>query len=179
MNRRIFFNRKNKYYFFNQNFFLLELVAKKIMKHGKLNQARRVLFSIFKYIKKKYPEKNVYVFFLQALYLAAPRIRKKPLKSSFRDLYVLDISENLLSDGIKNIIYTREDSLLIDSIKIGIFNLLQSAKKRKEKKFFLRLANEIIDTYFGKSESFKFREQFEIDLIKNTNDPFLYEQRKI
>lgn len=149
-----YYNFKKHYTKYRKNFFILDWFIKRIMKQGKKSVAIQQVKKCFNLITKL-ERKNAYNVFLTALYMVGPRI----------GYYTLPTPEG-------NIEYIENELNFLESAKYAINIILHNCNKRREKKFYEKLAFEIIDSFYGNSASVKEKESIENEVIKKITEQF-------
>jgi ribosomal protein S7 len=161
-------SKKNRFVFFNKgiypsidrtflNFLTFKIFLGKLIKKGKRKKAFNILAKVFYILKRKLPRVK-YVFFY-IVYTLMPILK-------------------LINKRVGGVIYRLPIAVTSPkmAISMAIKSLILHAAKRKEKKFYLKLAAEMIDTYKKKSSVYK--SKIESYTIAVSNLPFLHYLRK-
>lgn len=136
---------------FKYNNLLVNLLINKILKDGKKNLAKRIVYKAFNIIELK-SKKNPILVFEKAVRNISPRVQLT----------------NRLIEGINQKIPKILN--IYSSTKLAIRWISEFARKRSEKGIFLKLANEILDANQGFGNSIKKRD--EIHKIAESNKTF-------
>lgn len=146
---------KKKYFItkdIKYNSFLVSLLINKVLKKGKKDKAKKIVYNAFEYIINK-TKINPLLVLEKAIRNVSPKIKlKKKIISgiSFKVPYILK---------------------KYHSINLAINWIVLNSQKRIEKKMFLRLANELIDSSNNYGNSIKKKE--EIYKIAEFNKAFI------
>lgn len=146
--------RYKQYSLFDYNFVLIKLL-RKLVKDGNINNAKRIIINAFNFISKK-EKKNSYLVFLIALYNISPR--------------AVLIKE--WDEENKKIVYKKRLISKIESAIWGIDILIKLYKKNKGESLYMKLANEIILSFYKRSYSTKRKQEIEREIIKKTAKNF-------
>jgi small subunit ribosomal protein S7 len=145
--KKYFVNKDLKY-----NSFLVTLLINKVLKKGKKEKAKKIVYNAFDYLANK-NKLDPLLIFEKAIRNVSPKIKlKKKIISgiSFKVPYILK---------------------KYHSINLAINWIVFNAQKRIEKKMYLRLANELFDSYNNFGNSIKKKE--EIYKIAEFNKAFI------
>ncbi len=159
---------KNKFIYFNKrvypnldrqflNFLTFKIFLGKLIKQGKKKKAFNIVSKVFYILKKKFPRIKFIFFYI--IYTLMPILK-------------------LINKRVGGVIYKLPKAITNPkiAISVAIKNLLTNSAKRKEKNFYLKLANEMVDTLKKKSASYKAKT--ESYMIAAGNLPFLHYLRK-
>lgn len=153
-------NEKYKQYsLFDYNFILIKLL-RKLTKNGNRHNAKKIIINTFNFISKK-EKKNSYLIFLIALYNISPRA-----------VLVKEWDEEN-----KKIIYKKRLISKIESALRGIDLLIKLYKKNKGESIYIKLANEIILSFYKRSYSTKRKQEIEREIIKKTAKNFAQKKK--
>lgn len=136
---------------FKYNNLLVNILINKILKDGKKNLAKRIIYKAFDIIELKL-KKNPILIFEKAVRNISPRVQLT----------------NRLIEGVNQKIPKILN--IYSSTKLAIRWISEFAKKRSEKGIYIKLANEILDAYQGFGNSIKRRD--EIHKIAESNKAF-------
>lgn len=134
------------------NHFLVTLLINKILKNGKKNLARNIVYNAFNFIIKNF-NLNPILIFEKAIRNISPKIKLKKKIISGNNIKI-------------PMLLNKYHSTLL-----AIKWLIENSKKRIEKKMYLRLSNEIIDASKNIGNSIKKKE--ELYKIAEINKVFL------
>lgn len=135
--------------------FILNIFLKKLIKDGNYYKAKKLLIETLNIIREK-EKKNSYLVFLLAVYNAAPKIK----------------SVKRLNQKTNKIIFKKEVLPKIVSILWGINLILFYYNKNKGNSSSIRLANEIVQSFYKRSNSVKRRFELEKSVLKKTANDF-------
>lgn len=147
------------YSLFDYNFILMKLL-RKLIKKGNIYNAKKIIINAFNFISKK-EKKNSYLIFLIALYNISPR--------------AVLIKE--WDEENKKIIYKKRLISKIESALWGIDLLIKSYRKNKGESIYIKLANEIILSFYKRSNSIKRKQEIEREIIKKTAKSFAQKKK--
>jgi len=146
---------KKKYFIVKDikyNSFLVSFLINKILKKGKKDKAKNIVYKAFQYIFNK-TNINPLLIFEKAIRNVSPKIKLK---------------KKVISGVVFKIPYILKK---YHSINLGINWIVFNSQKRIEKKMFLRLGNEILDSSNNFGNSIKKKE--EIYKIAEFNKAFI------
>lgn len=139
------------------NFLTFKIFLGKLIKAGKRKKAFTIIGKVFFMLKKRFPRIK-YIFFY-IVYMLMPILK-------------------LVNKRVGGVIYKLPKAITNPkiAISIAIKTLLTYSAKRKEKNFYVKLVNEMIETLKKKSASYK--SKAESYMIAAGNLPFLHYLRK-
>jgi small subunit ribosomal protein S7 len=140
MSRKIFVKKKFVEKDLKYNHFLVTLLINKILKKGKKNIARKIVYDAFNFIKLNFNLNPIYVF-EKAIRNISPKIILK---------------KKIISGSIMKIPFLLNK---YHSINLSLKWIVENSKKRLEKNMYLKLANEIIDSSKNFGLSLKKKEE--------------------
>lgn len=160
MSRLNVINEKyKKYSTFDYNFILIKLM-RKLIKNGNKYNAKKLIIDTFNFISRK-EKKNSYLVFLVALYNISPRA----------------ILIKKWDEENRKIVYRKRLISKIESALWGLDLLLKSYKKNKGESIYVKLANEIILSFYKRSTSIKRKQEIEREIIKKTAKSFAHKKK--
>lgn len=140
--------------------FILNIFLRKFIKEGFYFKAHKIIQKTFNIIRQK-EKKNSYLVFLIALYNISPKIK-------------VIIEKNSLN---KKVTYKKQVIPSFFSLLWGINILLSSYKKNKGFSIELKLSNEIIQSFYKKSNSVSKKYEIEKNNIKKTIQDFTQKKK--
>jgi len=138
-----------------ENNFILDIFLRKLIKDGNYSRAKKLLIDTLNIIKER-EKKNSYLIFLLAIYNASPKIK----------------SVKRLNPKNNKIVVKKEILPKVSSIFWGINLILFYYNKNKGNTSSIRLANEIIQSFYKRSNSVKRRFELEKSVLKKTANDF-------
>lgn len=125
---------------FKYNSILVSLLINRVLKCGKKNLARKIVYLAFNYINIKV-KKNPILIFEKAIHNVCPRVKLE--------------KKNIEETAVQVPVVLN----LFNSVMVAIRWIIQVALKRSEKQMYLKLANEILDASKGIGNTVKKKEE--------------------
>jgi small subunit ribosomal protein S7 len=154
MSRKIFTKKKFPEKDLKYNNFLVNLLINRVLKNGKKNLAKRIVYQTFKLIELKTTENPIFIY-EKAIRNGSPRVQLKPKRIGGATYQVPVLINRYFS------------------VIIAIKWLIKNSKLRTGKGMSIKLANEILETAKGLNTSYTIKKKEEIHKMAEANKAFI------